>query len=74
MIGGERGLHRLIAHAFAGGIGHLGFLEMEPRVREVAESAGMIKVHVRYDQGVELLGVDVDLLEDLARQHLDLCH
>ena len=72
MIGGERRLHRLIAHALAGRIGHFGFLKMEPGFRKVTERAGVIKVHMRDDEIIEIVGINIDLFEDLARQHLNL--
>ena len=59
---------RLVAHAAAGAIGHLGVLEMEAGVREFGPVAGMIPVHVAEDDVLDRVGVDAGSPERIDRR------
>ena len=56
MVGGERLAKVGEAHARPRHVGHLGGLQVESRVRKSPERAGMIVVHVRYDQLLDHFG------------------
>ena len=63
----ERVTHHLFAHVLARGIAHLALLEVERGVREHAEVAAMIVVHVRQHHMLRLRGIDTDDLQRLRR-------
>ena len=64
------GLHHLMAHAPPGGVFHLLLLEVEARIGEVRERAGMVVVEMRDHHIANRAGVDADQRQALPRQAL----
>ena len=68
----ERNAQHLVAHAAAGGVGHLGVLDMIARIGEQVVIAGMVPMHVGGDDVLDLVGFDAERLEPLADRMGDL--
>src|SRR6202041_590375 len=62
----ERTAQERLAHATSGAIGHLGFLQVEYRVREVVHATGVVPVHMRQDHVTHLGGVDSGVAQRLG--------
>src|SRR5262249_24977066 len=62
----ERNAQHLMTHAAAGGVGHLGVLDVIARIGEQVVVAGMIPVHVGGDHVINLVGCNTERLQALA--------
>ena len=69
----ERDAQHLVAHAAAGGVGHLGVLHVIARVGEQVVVAGVVLMHVGDDDVLDLVGLDAERLQPLADRLDDLC-
>lgn len=56
MGAGEGAAQRVVAHAGAGGIGHLGGLQVDLRVREEVKAARVVEMEMRQDKMRDVLG------------------
>ena len=61
-----------MAHAAAGGVGHLGILEVIARIREQVVIAGVIPMHVGRDHMIDMIGLDAERFEPVADRLDDL--
>src|SRR5215510_4030858 len=62
----ERNAQHLMTHAAAGGVGHLGVLDVITRIREQIVVAGMIPMHVRRNHVIDFVGSNTERLETFA--------
>ena len=67
VIDSERLAHRVLAHARAGGVGHLGFLDVEFGVAVLVERAGVVVMQMRNDNRLDFRRLDADALQHLLR-------
>ncbi len=64
----ERLSQYVVAHAAAGAIRHLRFLEMEAGLRKTTDIAGVVVMHVRDDDVRHRRGIDVQLAQQGERR------
>ena len=62
MLDRKRMPQRAEAHAAPGGIAHLAFLQMKPRVGKAIEIAGMVVMQMGDDDVLDVVGLDAEAL------------
>ena len=72
VVGGEWVAQVVVAHAGAGGVGHLGGLQMEAGLGERRHGAGMVVMQVRDDELLQARGRNADHLQGRRRRARDL--
>src|SRR6185312_16230364 len=68
----ERNTQHLMAHAAAGGVSHLGILDVIARIGKEIVVAGMVPMHVRRDHVVDFVGRNTERLQTLSNGMDDL--
>ena len=61
-----------VAHAAAGGVAHLAFLQMKPRIGKAVEIAGMIVMQMGDDDVLDAVGLDAETLQRIDRIEREL--
>jgi hypothetical protein len=68
----EGNAQHLVAHAASGGVGHLGVLDVIPRVRKQVVVAGVIPMHVGGDHMINFVRLHAEYLQPLTHWMGDL--
>src|SRR5262249_7775134 len=64
----ERNTQHLMAHAAAGGVGHLGVLDVVARIGEQIVIASVVPVHMCRDHVIDLVGPNPERLQAFANR------